>query len=452
MDRADVLSGAAFKAVRLSTLIVVVILITGATVSSALLNRALLSEAEERVRELSHGLIEEDTSEDPEEFVDQISAIVGGAGGATLAYALFGSDGARMAGNTDTRPETDSWVTQNLILEVPGAAEQDYLLHTTQVGDMVLVVGRSLRFIQVARYEMIRGFAIAGFAMVLIMLSIGYFLSRRSQEKLVLIEDVLERVANGDTSVRLNATGTRDQIDRISHKIDMQLERLDALMQGTRRTAASVAHDLRKPLARLTLGLERALSKADAGADVREEIEDALSGTASLTSIIATILRIARIEGGQTGEVTSVDVRSVLDEIVDTFGPVAEDNGQLLTVAAAGDGPVLVRGDPDMIAQLVANLVGNAMAYAGDGAKIEIGTEEDWRSVKLFVSDNGPGIPDDLKEKVFEPFFRVDTARTIEGSGLGLPLVKAIVDRHGATLSLEDAAPGLKVVVAFPRI
>ncbi len=105
-----------------------------------------------------------------------------------------------------------------------------------------------------------------------------------------------------------------------------------------------------------------------------------------------------------------------------------------------------------MIAQLVANLVGNAMAYAGDGAKIEIGTEEDWRSVKLFVSDNGPGIPDDLKEKVFEPFFRVDTARTIEGSGLGLPLVKAIVDRHGATLSLEDAAPGLKVVVAFPRI
>jgi signal transduction histidine kinase len=296
---------------------------------------------------------------------------------------------------------------------------------------------------------MIRGFAIAGFLVVIAMIGIGYVMSRRSQEKLEVIEQVLERVADGDASARIGIAHPSDQIDRISQKIDAQLAKLDAVMQGTRRASASVAHDLRKPLARVSMILERGLARAEAGEDVRAEFEDGLAGLEKLNAIVATILRIARIEGHDIGDFQLFDLRAVLDEVAETYEAVAEDAGMKLLYERPADKVELV-GDANMIAQLVINLLQNAITHAGDGAKIFLGAERRNQAVLLTVSDTGQGIPEDLRERVFEPMYRADAARTKDGNGLGLALVKAIADRHSADIVLSDAKPGLRVVTAFP--
>ena len=223
------------------------------------------------------------------------------------------------------------------------------------------------------------------------------------------------------------------------------------MMQATRRASSAVAHDLRKPLARVSMLLERGLARAEAGEDVRAELEDGLTGLGKLSTIIATILRIARIESHDIGQFRRFDLRGLLDEIAETYAPVAEDAAQRL-IYARPPAPVTLPGDADMIAQLAINLIQNAITHAGDGAEIRVQAESRDGAVVLTVSDTGPGIPADLRARVFEPLYRADAARTKDGNGLGLALVRAIADRHGATVTLADARPGLRVSVAFPPI
>lgn len=449
MDRADILAGSAFKAVLRSALAFVAVLAIGAFLTEQYVESVLMEEARQRVNELHHGLVDVEQTDSESEVVALVNTLARSAAGETLAYALYRGDGTLLAGNVDATLAPEAWEIRPLTIANAGTGPQDYLLHASRIGEGVFVSGLNLSFIEAAELAMIRGFAIAGFVVVIAMIAIGYLLSRRSQEKLEAIEQVLERVAGGDVSARIGVDQPRDQVDRISQKVDAQLVKLDAMMQATRRASAAVAHDLRKPLARVSMILERGLARAEAGDDVRAELEDGLAGLGKLNGIIATILRIARIESHDIGDFKRFDLREILDEIAETFEPVAEDAGQRLVYdrPAAEVGMV---GDADMIAQLTINLVQNAITHAGDGAKISLGVAKRQGSVTLTVSDNGPGIPEELRARVFEPMFRADAARTRDGNGLGMALVKAIAERHLADISLSDAKPGLLVSVTFP--
>jgi signal transduction histidine kinase len=455
MHRGDVLSGAAFSAVLRSSLVFLLVLAAMATFSIRLIDRAMTEEIRLRILEMEQGLRDIAEQDGLAGFPDLVRAVSRGAGGETFAYAVFAADGTRLSGNIDLRPDPGAWLEVSGTLDTSprddDSTEPDrYLLHAVRIGELTLVTGRNTAIMASARVAAIRGFALTGFVVVLAMLAIGFALSRRSQTKLERIESTLNRVSMGDVGARTGLGQGIDQIDRISQRVDAHLERLDRLMQGTRRTAASVAHDLRRPLARATLGLERALARAEAGNDPRGEIEEAQADLARLTSIVATILKIARIEGDASGEMQDVDLRAILDEIAETYQPVAEDAGQSL-VYERSESPLLLRGEPEMLAQLAVNLVQNALTHAGRGARITLGAAPGPDGLVLSLADDGPGIPEPLRKKVFEPFFRTDTARTVEGSGLGLPLVKAIAERHGARVRLDDAAPGLRVSVSFPQ-
>jgi signal transduction histidine kinase len=456
MDRGDVLSGAAFAAVLRSSVLFLVVLVAMAVFSVGLIDRAASDDLRLRVTELEESLLRQAEGDTPAELAARVDAAAHAAAGDTLAYALLDAEGTRLAGNVTVWPRPGEWMTAQARLETSlsgrgDARDQTYLLHATRVGDLVLVTGRSTAIVASARSATIWGFVLSGGLVVIAMLGIGYVLSWRSQIKLNRIEATLNRVATGEVSARIEDGADDTQIDRIARRINTHLDQLEGLMQGTRRTAASVAHDLRRPLARATLSLEKALAQAEAGRDPRGEIEDTLADLGRLTGIIATILRIARIEGAGALSLEPVDLRPVLDEIADTFQPVAEDSGQHLIYESGGEA-LRVRGDAGMLAQLVVNLVQNALTHAGDGARIRLAAECDAGAVVLRVSDSGPGIPAALRAQVFEPFFRADESRTVEGSGLGLPLVKAIAERHGATVQLGDAAPGLCVTVRFPHL
>jgi signal transduction histidine kinase len=465
MDRGDILSGAAFKAVLHAALVFLAVLLAMAVFSIAAIDRLMTEQVRLRVEEMAQsvsGLTDEETGEG---LVDRVQAVTRSAAGRTLAYAVFDAEGTRIAGNSDIRPQHGEWIERPVTLELAPhvsseQGEETYLLHAIPVNDMTLVVGRSTAYIQLARREAIRGFALTGFVVVLAMLAIGYVLSRRSLGSLVKMSSALDRVSQGEVGARVPLSGRNDQIDRIARQVNAHLDQLDALFGQTRRTATAVAHDLRRPLARATLGLERALAQTEAGEDARDEIEQSLAELANLQSVIASILRIARIESGDVGAMQRFDLREVLDEVAETFAPVAEDAAQTLVYARA-ETPLMVNGDAEMLAQLVVNLVQNAITHAGDGARVTLAATPGPEGLELNVSDTGPGIPEVLRARVLEPFYRMDDARSVDGNGMGMALVKAIAERHGATLTLEDASsdarsgdsrPGLRVRVVFPSL
>lgn len=450
MDRGDIVAGAAFKAVLRSAAVFLVVFFLGALLSLEVLEKALTGELRKRVVELHHGLADVANASEEVSLADHVATLSRGAAGETLAYALYGSDGTRLAGNVDVRLEPGEWAEIPLAIDGRTNGTEPFLLHANQIGDTVLVSGRSLSFVSLAKAAMMRGFAIAGIVLVFCMLAIGYVMSARSQRKLERIETVLDGVSSGDFGLRIGLSEQRDQIGRISRRIDGKLAKLESLMQGTRRTTAAIAHDLRRPLSRVSLGLEKALAKAEAGQDARAEIEDALAGLDKLTAIISTILRIARIEDENIGDMQAFDLRPLLDEIAETYRPVIEDNAQTFEYVT-DKGPALVLGDKDMIAQLAVNILQNAITHAGAGAKLSLRARQSETGTEIVVSDTGPGIPDALMQHVFDPLYRADAARTLEGNGLGLTLVKAIVDRHRAQILLSDNRPGLCVTVTFPK-
>ena len=378
MDRGDVLSGAAFSAVLRSSLVFVLVLAVMGGFSVRLIDRAMTEEVQLRVLEMEHNLQLIARESGAAALSAQIAAIARSSAGETLAYAAYRTDGTRLAGNIDIQLAPGQWHEVTTTLETadrsPGdseAAPARYLLHATQIDDLVLITGRSMAILGAARISTIRAFALTGFVVILATLAIGFVLSLRSQQKLERIEQTLERVSSGDNAARIGAVEDDTQIDRISRRLDRHLAQLDTLIAGTRRTAASVAHDLRRPLARASLTLEQALARAEAGQDARAEIEEAQADLARLTAIIATILRIARIEGGVVGALTDVDLRAILDEVAETYEAVAEDAGQQLLYHRA-EGPLRLRGDAEMLAQLVVNLLQNALTHAGDGARITL--------------------------------------------------------------------------------
>lgn len=449
MDRGDILAGDSFRAVLRSTLVFITVMSVGTYLAIAYLDKTLTEDARQRVLELHLGVQKmHEIDTDDADLIARVDTLISGAAGAALAYAVYDAGGAYVTGNLDVALEPGTWETRVIQKQSNPNPEDSYLLHASQIGDLIFVSGRNLHFIETARVAIVRGVTLAGFMVVLAMIGIGYLMSSRSQGKFEHIENVLERVADGEAGARIGTSNSRDQIDRISQKIDTQLVKLESMIENTRRASAAVAHDLRKPLARASLQLEKGLAKAEAGEDTRGEFEDALAALNNLNSIVSTILRITRIESHDIGKLESFNLRETLDEIVSAYGAVAEDAEQTLDYTGA-EHELWAVGDADMIAQLVINLLQNAVTHAGLGATITLDTKQSGDQVELVVSDNGPGIPGDLLPRVFEPLYRADAARSTDGNGLGLALVKAIAGRHGADLILSDAKPGLKATLTL---
>jgi signal transduction histidine kinase len=158
------------------------------------------------------------------------------------------------------------------------------------------------------------------------------------------------------------------------------------------------------------------------------------------------LLRIAQLESGaQKSAFTAVDLSAVLKSIGEAYQPAAEDSGHKLDVVA--EGGLSMQGDRQLLAQMISNLVENALSHTPAGTAIAVAARKTPTGLEIEVADNGPGIPEAERDKVFDRFYRLDSSRATPGSGLGLALVKAIAGLHGLAIRLEDRRPGLRVVL-----
>jgi len=260
------------------------------------------------------------------------------------------------------------------------------------------------------------------------------------------IATTADAIVDGDLEKRIPERGTQDDLDRLARTLNRMLDRIGELMIGMRQVSNAAAHELRTPLARLRQQLETALAESQPASGVELALQRAIAETDGILDTFTALLRIAQIESGtRRAGFRLIDLGNVADTIIEAFAAPVEDQGKTLRGSIAAG--ARIRGDRDLLTQLLANLVENASRHTPSGTHIEVGLVATPTGARLWVADDGPGVPAEEHERIFDRFHRLDRAR--EGVGLGLSLVKAIADLHGAEIRVEDNDPGLRVCVDF---
>ncbi len=280
---------------------------------------------------------------------------------------------------------------------------------------------------------------------------IGAFLiGLRMLRRIDSVSRTASEIMSGDLSQRLSVTERDDEIDEIATKLNQMLNRIEDLMKSMQQVTNNVAHDLRSPLTRLRNRMEVTLLEERDSESYREEMEGAIGDADSLIQTFNAMLSIARLEAGIDGtQWAESSIGDLLEELAELYDAVAEDAGMQFSANIA-DNPVFYC-NRHLIGQAVTNLLDNAIKYSPVTGKISIELTGNNDEFEIAVSDNGPGIPAEERERVFERFVRLENERNSPGNGLGLSLVQAVVRIHKATLTLDDNEPGLIVRLRFTR-
>ncbi|BCT93127.1 two-component sensor histidine kinase [Lysobacter helvus] len=280
---------------------------------------------------------------------------------------------------------------------------------------------------------------------VLLGLAIGALISRWVARRLRALDATAARVTEGEIALRVPVDGTGDAFDRLAHRFNAMLDRIEALLAGVREATDHIAHDLRTPLGRLRTRLEQLRLQATVSPDA---LEPAIAEADQLLQASNALLRLARIEAqAPIEQAATLDLSALARDAMELYEPIAAERG--ITLAANAE-VLRVRGDADQVFQLLVNLLDNAMKYAPPGTQVDLRVERTGEHACLTVADRGPGIPAAERERVFDRFHRIETDRGTPGSGLGLSLVRAIALRHRARIALADNGPGLRATVSFP--
>jgi signal transduction histidine kinase len=364
-----------------------------------------------------------------------------------LDYGLEGPRGEPLAGRLAGSRTPLGWS------ELPkrqsrGETESIRVLTTTLPEGYRLVIGDDDERTEALQGAVVQGFAWAFAGVVVLGILGGYGLSHNVHRRLAAMSGAAEAIIDGDLARRIPVRDSDDDLDRLAATFNRMLERIAALMESLRQVSNDIAHDLRTPLTRLRQRLE-AIQSLATPAERAEATAGALDDVDAILDTFAGLLRIAQIEGGaRRAAFRPIDLTALAHTVVEAFAPSAEDAGQSLWLA--GDEPLLVEGDRELLTQMLVNLIENALRHAGASAQVWVRTARHGEAVLLAVADNGPGVPEAERQRIFDRFYRLERSRSTPGSGLGLALVAAIARLHGAAVSLADAGPGLEVSITFP--
>ena len=263
------------------------------------------------------------------------------------------------------------------------------------------------------------------------------------------VSSTASEIMSGDLSQRLSVTARDDEFDEISTKLNQMLNRIEDLMNSMQQVTNNVAHDLRSPLTRLRNRLEVTLLE-ERDPDVYKSVMDEAIGDAdSLIQTFNAMLSIARLEAGiDSAQWSKTDIGGLMSDLAELYEAVADEE-EHLTFNSNIQGNPQFHCNRHLIAQAVTNLLDNAIKYTPNPAAVELSVEGNNNRFSITVSDNGPGIPEYERERVFERFVRLENERNTPGNGLGLSLVQAVARLHSATLTLADNQPGLRVTINF---
>ncbi len=327
----------------------------------------------------------------------------------------------------------------------PGSDERLAVASRMVGGTTLLQVGRSTQLHDDLLARFLRVALILFAAVVLVAIVGGRALTASALQPLrALTATVRSILAKGSSAARVPLHRTDgdgdDEIDELVVLVNRMLDRIDGLIDGMRGSLDHVAHDLRTPLTRLRTTAETALRSGRTVEECREALADCVEESERVIVMLDALMDLAEAETGTMAlRVEPFDLAAVARDAADLYGDVAEDKGVRLVTAIPER--LEIAGDRNRMAQAIANLLDNAVKYTPAGGQVAVSLDASADGAVLTVADSGIGISADDLPRIWERLYRGDRSRSERGLGLGLSLVKAIVEAHGGTASVASS-PG----------
>lgn len=304
-----------------------------------------------------------------------------------------------------------------------------------------LLVGQALNELAELHQELLVLVTIIILLMIGAGISGGWWIGRTVVTSLDQVLKAADRIMAGDLSQRITTSRQTDEFALLAKRLNLMLSRIEHLMTDLHEVAENVAHDLRTPLTRLRAHAEIALTQTRE-AQAQAALHTVIQESEALVRVLEAIMSIAQVEAGKRQEWQPLNLAVVAADVIDFYEPLAEEKSLTLTTRLGTD--ATMKGNAQLLAQAIGNLVDNAIKYTPAGGSITLDLEAGQRHLTLTLSDTGPGIPPALRDRALQRFVRLDNSRSEPGNGLGMALVAAIVRQHNGTLRLDDARPGQK--------
>ncbi len=361
-------------------------------------------------------------------------------------YGLFSADGVWVTGNVRVLPANLPVDGKPRELKVRGLEPGARGLAKRLPWGEILFVGFNAKVLTGLRNILLVSLMSCGSITILVGLGLGALLSLGPLRRIAEVQAACRRVIDGDLASRLPVSRRRDEVDMLAATVNGMMTEIERLLVEVTSVGDNAAHDLRTPLTRLRVRLHRLCEDWEGSPDGRTAIRDAMADTDALLARFKALQRIAQIDRlKRRAGFGPVRLGAFCEDLIDLFSPLAEDAG--LTFDADITEVREISADRELLFEALANLVGNAIKFTPAGGKVRLVLKATDRGPRLEILDTGPGVAPEDREAVLQRFHRVRNDRGPPGTGLGLSIVAAIVRLHDYRLMLDDAKPGLKVVI-----
>ena len=290
------------------------------------------------------------------------------------------------------------------------------------------------------------------FALVVTLIS-GFLLNRQVLSRVKQIGELTANVKAGRLKSRLPISAKQDEFDMIADQINQMLDEIDDLMNSVAQVTDNVAHDLRTPLSRIRISVEDSLTQFEENSVDAQWRIALLEELDEIIDTFNAMLELSRLEKGvQKTTFKTVNIETLCHDVIDLATPLAEEKNQKLTLNITIDNEAslsMIKGEPNLLFRAIYNVVDNAIKYTQVGGDIWLKCHVSSQKTDLIVCDNGPGIAEEYYDTVFQRLYQLDASRQGEGFGLGLPIVKAIIELHGGSISMSPSHPGLTVTITL---
>lgn len=377
-------------------------------------------------------------------LIDRRATPVGDEG---YIYLLQGPDGAKLAGQIPARPPSVGWFE---VVPPDGEEDEPFVAMADVLADgSYLLVGHDahalLDALELVEEGIVWMLAIAVPLSLLTAIVSSALIVRR----LEAINRLSVEIRRGHLDRRLPIGARKDEFDRLAAHLNSMLDGIQDLTDSLRQVTNNIAHELRTPLTRIHNKVEAARRQPLSADDAKQILDSTVEELDGLLNAFAALLRIAYIDAGTLrSSFREFELSETLAALVEDFEPIARDGGKQLS--AQIEPGLRFFGDKRLVVQMIVNLLENAIAHSG-GDRIALSATPTADGIEVRVADNGIGIPEPERKKVFQRFYRVNKDGAPAGYGLGLSLVAAIAKLHRIGIALADNAPGLRVDLRFPR-
>jgi signal transduction histidine kinase len=372
-----------------------------------------------------------------------------------VQYAgLFGADGNKIAGNLDRFPPelkmNDSVQSVPVVRTLSPDRDTRVIraVGRRMPNGEALVIGREVDETREISHVVGQALAMGLLPALCLCLLAGAWLSMRAQKQVEEVNQRVQRIIAGDLRERLPHRDVDAPFSKLAVIVNGMLDEMETMIHALAGVGNDIAHDLRTPLTRARLALERGRTNATTLEQLQAVADKVIANIDQSLSIITALLRLAEIENSRrSAAFSSVPLHEMLREVCDMYEPIAENKNVDLRVDVRHHAGVL--GDRDLLFEAVANLVDNAIKFTPEGGRVSIELTHRENESIVRVTDTGAGISEQEREAVLRRFYRSDKIRSTPGIGLGLNLVAAIVKLHGFRLAIHPG-PGGRMEIICP--